>query len=121
MKKLVCLVFVALVVALSLCTAFAHGGRTDDNGGHYDRDSGEYHYHHGYSAHQHFNGKCPYEDETTTCKSEDCSSSVIKENSDSTFMDFIGNFLMFLLCFSIWFCIWILPGIISDIKKKKGK
>lgn len=62
MKKLVCLVFVALVVALSLCTAFAHGGGTDGNGGHYDQDSGEYHYHHGYSAHQHKNGECPYED-----------------------------------------------------------
>lgn len=53
--------FVALIVSFSLITAFAHGGRTDDNGGHYDQDTGEYHYHHGYSAHQHSNGECPYD------------------------------------------------------------
>ena len=39
----------------------AHSGRTDSNGGHYDRSDGSYHYHHGYSAHQHKNGVCPYE------------------------------------------------------------
>ena len=41
--------------------AFAHGGRTDSAGGHTDSDTGEYHYHHGYSAHQHPNGECPYD------------------------------------------------------------
>lgn len=39
----------------------AHPGKTDSNGGHYDRSTGEYHYHHGYSAHQHIDGICPYE------------------------------------------------------------
>ena len=43
------------------CPAFAHSGRTDSRGGHYDRSTGEYHYHHGYSAHQHENGVCPYD------------------------------------------------------------
>jgi hypothetical protein len=52
--------FVALTVSFSLITAFAHGGRTDDNGGHYNRDTGEYHYHHGHPAHDHPNGECPY-------------------------------------------------------------
>lgn len=47
--------------------SFLHPGRTDSNGGHYDRSTGEYHYHHGYSAHQHYDmdgdGKkdCPYD------------------------------------------------------------
>ena len=40
----------------------AHSGRTDAQGGHYDRSTGEYHCHHGYPAHQHPNGVCPYED-----------------------------------------------------------
>ena len=40
---------------------FAHSGRTDYAGGHYDRSTGEYHYHHGYPAHQHKDGVCPYE------------------------------------------------------------
>lgn len=61
MKRFVpILVFICLV----LCSfpVFAHSGRTDANGGHYDRSTGEYHYHHGYSAHQHPGGVCPYED-----------------------------------------------------------
>ena len=39
----------------------AHPGKTDADGGHYDRSTGEYHYHHGYSAHQHTGGVCPYD------------------------------------------------------------
>jgi hypothetical protein len=45
----------------------AHSGRTDSKGGHHDRSDGSYHYHHGYSAHDHYDmdgdGKkdCPYE------------------------------------------------------------
>ena len=51
----------------SVVSSFAHSGRTDSKGGHYDRSAGEYHYHHGMSAHQHPNGVCPYAvDETTT-------------------------------------------------------
>lgn len=38
----------------------AHPGRTDENGGHYNRSTGEYHYHHGYPAHQHTGGVCQY-------------------------------------------------------------
>jgi hypothetical protein len=35
----------ALVVIPSLC--FAHGGRTDSNGGHTNRSTGQYHFHSG--------------------------------------------------------------------------
>lgn len=41
--------------------ASAHPGQTDANGGHWDNSTGEYHYHHGYPAHQHTNGVCPYD------------------------------------------------------------
>lgn len=64
MKKIISLFAVIGIVALSLISAFAHSGRTDSNGGHYDRSTGEYHYHHGYSAHQHPNGVCPYRDDS---------------------------------------------------------
>lgn len=63
MKKLIS---VALLILLTLVFAFnanAHPGRTDSDGGHYDRSTGEYHYHHGRPAHDHPNGKCPYDDE----------------------------------------------------------
>lgn len=56
-----------LIVAYSLnISVFAHSGKTDGAGGHYDRDSGDYHYHHGYSAHEHYDmdgdgiKDCPY-------------------------------------------------------------
>lgn len=45
---------------------YAHSGRTDGNGGHTNRSTGEYHYHHGYPAHDHYDMDgdgdldCPY-------------------------------------------------------------
>ena len=39
----------------------AHKGKTDSYGGHWDYSAGEYHYHHGYPAHQHIDGTCPYD------------------------------------------------------------
>ena len=54
------LAFICLVLSISFVSS-AHSGRTDSAGGHYDRSTGEYHYHHGYPAHQHPNGVCPYE------------------------------------------------------------
>ena len=54
-----------LFVLLSFL-AFSHPGRTDANGGHHDRKNGGYHYHHGYPAHDHPNGVCPYESKKST-------------------------------------------------------
>lgn len=59
----------ALTMTIPLVLSFihAHPGHTDSNGGHTDRDIGEYHYHHGYPAHDHYdmdnNGTidCPYD------------------------------------------------------------
>ena len=60
--KIKCGLFVGFVlIALISLTAYAHPGRTDANGGHYDHSTGEYHYHHGYPAHQHIDGVCPYD------------------------------------------------------------
>lgn len=51
-----------LLAVLALCmAAAAHPGKTDSRGGHYNRSTGEYHYHHGYPAHQHIDGTCPYD------------------------------------------------------------
>ena len=54
-----------LCLVLMLCVAAsAHPGRTDSSGGHRDNNNvsglGSYHYHHGYPAHLHTNGICPY-------------------------------------------------------------
>lgn len=56
----------ALICALLLGGALPAGatpGGTDRSGGHTDRLTGEYHYHHGYPAHQHVGGTCPYDPE----------------------------------------------------------
>ena len=42
-----------LILSLMILPVSAHPGRTDDSGGHHDSSTGEYHYHHGHSAHQH--------------------------------------------------------------------
>lgn len=64
-------VFAVVSILLSLIllvplVSFAHPGRTDSQGGHYNRSTGEYHYHHGYSPHDHYDINndgvvdCPY-------------------------------------------------------------
>lgn len=65
MKKfcLACCLAVLLSV-LTFTAAFAHPGPDDVNGGHEDNENisggGSYHYHHGYRAHSHLDGVCPY-------------------------------------------------------------
>ena len=45
----------ALFVCLSLSLIVsAHPGRTDSSGGHTNHTTGEYHFHHGYPEHQHY-------------------------------------------------------------------
>lgn len=71
-KIVVILIFMLAVINLLCFASFAHGGKTNANGGHYDKSTGEYHYHHGYSAHSHYDmdgdGEidCPYDFEDRT-------------------------------------------------------
>lgn len=70
------LVIVIIIFTGSFSTvAFAHAGKTDELGGHYDNATGEYHYHHGYSAHKHINGICPYNHDDQTNHSSNNSKS----------------------------------------------
>ena len=64
MKKL----FISIIAIILFLTtvSFAHKGRTDSEGGHYDSSTGLYHYHHGYPAHQHTDGMCPYDYNSTS-------------------------------------------------------
>lgn len=57
-KRIICAAGCLLMLT---SVASAHPGQTDADGGHWDNDTGEYHYHHGYPAHQHTNGICPYD------------------------------------------------------------
>lgn len=64
-KKIVTLFLCVILLFVFPLTVFAHSGRTDSSGGHHDYKNksglGSYHYHHGYPAHLHPNGVCPYD------------------------------------------------------------
>ena len=89
------LLFLLLIIAVS-----AHPGRTDGAGGHTDHSTGEYHYHHGYPAHQHTNGECPYDFDDKTNHSS-------TKNDNVSFSDFavipflIGLLVVVLMWFSV--------------------
>ena len=78
MKKLLVLVL-ALLLSLPV---LAHSGRTDSKGGH--NGPGGYHYHHGYPAHQHEGGQCPYDFDDRTGESSGTSSSGSSSSSSSS-------------------------------------
>lgn len=44
MKKRILLIIIIFILSIT-SISFAHSGRTDSNGGHFDRPTGEYHYH----------------------------------------------------------------------------
>ena len=60
MKKIIVILSLMILFTCFTTTVYAHPGRTDSSGGHYNSLTGEYHYHHGMPAHQHKNGECPY-------------------------------------------------------------
>lgn len=67
MKKILLAVSTISVCAFLVISVYAHSGKTDSIGGHTDSDTGEYHYHHGYPAHSHYDMDedgyldCPYD------------------------------------------------------------
>ena len=88
-----------LLLVPTLCIpVFAHPGRTDSNGGHTDHSTGEYHYHHGQPAHEHYDidgdgiTDCPYDFmETTATPKSSNSSSTNKQVSKDTQSDISPN------------------------------
>lgn len=70
--------------------SFLHSGRTDANGGHWDHSSGEYHYHHGYSAHDHYDMDddgdidCPYDFDDKTSNGKTYGGKIEKERDTTT-------------------------------------
>lgn len=83
-----CIVLLLVSLLLFSCAAIsnAHSGGTDSEGGHWDHSTGEYHYHHGYPAHQHTDGVCPYEAEEPYYTSEDYSSADSTSSSSSNYV-----------------------------------
>lgn len=81
MKRKCLFPLLALILLFILpVSALAHPGGTDANGGHYD--GSEYHYHHGYPAHQHTNGVCPYDSSASSISSSEAVSAKSNKSSD---------------------------------------
>lgn len=117
---------------------YAHKGRTDSSGGHYNHSTGEYHYHHGYGPHQHPNGICPYDttntpntnsfqNNTTDNTSNDISSSnktntIIENDNDSSSKYIINIIIGFsIIAFFIGFPIYaIIKEAINNNRKNKN-
>ena len=126
------------VVCFIPVAASAHSGRTDGSGGHWNRSAGVYHYHHGYSAHDHYDMDgdgivdCPYEFEDKTEKkqyiptiyrytginetkpssdlaTETLQPSVVQQNGKET--NFSLDKVIFIAVIAIIFVIW-LPSVI---------
>lgn len=70
MKNFFAIILTIILIASSFTLSLAHSGRTDSAGGHKDNKNasglGSYHYHHGYSAHLHTGGVCPYSSNSNT-------------------------------------------------------
>lgn len=81
------LVLVCIFTYLPM-TVYAHGGGTDQYGGHHDYNNvsglGDYHYHHGFPAHLHENGVCPYDYVDLTGQSSTPPSSGTKSGAATT-------------------------------------
>lgn len=140
---------VALIIPFLTIGFLFHPGRTDEDGGHTDSSTGEYHYHHGFPAHQHPDGKCPYEDEepiythhynysrpspsshtnepTTTpfASPTIASATAVTKNTPSTHKSSCSNFLSWLylplaiLGLPVSIFIWIKVSDFVDYLKKK--
>lgn len=73
----------AIALLIFVLPASAHGGETDANGGHFNSATGEYHYHHGFPAHQHEDGICAYafDDQTDRGSHASVSSNAVRATS----------------------------------------
>jgi hypothetical protein len=108
---------VLLVLFLFVGAAFAHPGKTDSNGGHKNHSTGEYHYHHGYSAHQHIDGMCPYDFDDKTSRESGANTSakqeIVKEKTESRSKEkplskiVFAIAMLILICFYGW--VFIVP------------
>lgn len=118
-KKVIAVSFLIFIFISFLPLFFeAHSGKTDFKGGHFDNNTGEYHYHHGYPAHKHTNGNCPYDFNDKTEPSDKKKSESSKKDSD----DWLNIILTIVVTIFIIIpgCIFIIPScicIIFDIIK----
>lgn len=121
-KRLIVILVIVLLISVPL-PVFAHSGGTDEDGGHYDSSAGEYHYHHGWPAHQHDGGECPYDFEDNVDRdygnsnSNQANSSSRSEKNRLTWWQTLLVILINTPWLYAFFSCVILPSIQSGIQK----
>ncbi len=132
MRKFLAIFISVILITFLGISASAHRGKTDSNGGHYNRSTGEYHYHHGYPAHQHTNGECPYDfdDKTnhngggtsTSSKSSTTSNNNVKNKKGNSIYAFLSVILLlFMPFFGVWIVLLLFGSIAYIIETIKEK
>lgn len=115
--KALCAAMLPVLILVFSFTIWAHPGRTDSSGGHYNRSTGEYHYHHGYPAHQHPGGVCPYDCNDLTDHTSTSSSHLVKEKSEIP-----GKIIFAAGAILSGFCTFTIRGFqVDDLKKERDK
>lgn len=125
MKRKLLTVLCLLSAVFLAVNCSAHSGKTDSKGGHYNSSTGEYHYHHGYPAHRHTNGECPYDfDDQTSHKTGSSSGTSSKETSETvaikkTKTD-IGSVIAIVICsvMILWLPVTLFVMWVSDYVKQ---
>lgn len=138
MKKYILALIILFVLPV---TVFAHSGNTDSNGGH--KDGSDYHYHHGYPAHDHYdmNGDgrmdCPYDFDDRTGWNSGTSSNVKSntinagsktntENRETRLGATKSDWILFIACSLIEIgvisiVLYLVQNKISELKNKHQK
>lgn len=117
MQKIFAAISLILFAFLFSFSSSAHPGKTDSDGGHYDQSAREYHYHHGYPAHKHPNGLCPYDDTqasrtATSLTTYDQQSTATTSESSSTITILLIGCLVGMVALLILILLWIkLPSL----------
>lgn len=107
-SKIIVLALLLILLLSNLISAYAHSGRTDENGGHYDKSTDEYHYHHGYPAHDHSDGVCPYnfDDQTNHSPTSNHSAVMANEDENDKSIKWYHFAVLFVVCVVWEFCIF---------------
>lgn len=119
MRSLCFLFFCFLILFCFPINCTAHSGGTDAFGGHYDNNDGGYHYHHGYSAHDHPNGNCPYNKNDKSENRNNVSSNYNGQKRKTSFWDITKAFfesLFFSLFVSIGFSLFFVEFFEKHLK-----
>ena len=117
-KKIIAISIITLIIASIPLVVKAHPGRTDSRGGHTNRSTGEYHYHHGQSAHDHYDmdgdGKvdCPYDfkNKTTSKATKETTEVTHNNKADKKSSDTLAGILIFGIYV---FLMFVLPGMLK--------